>query len=759
MTVAQSAVRDLGKQMTKAGKAMTAGITVPLGALAALTVRSATQMDSLRRALDAVTGSADETNRQLERLRDLAKAPGLGFREAIEGSVRLQAVGFSAQFAERVLREFANAIALTGGGAEDLRSVQFQLTQLAAKGRVLSEDLKPILSSAPVLGKVLNEAFGTVDPEQIQKLGLTTEEFLNILLEHLERLDRVSGGARTSFENLADAWFRASAVIGDKLLPAVIPLVDGITELLGKVREINPDTVRFAIAIAAMAAVMGPAAIALGSLATAAAAFSTALGVGLLPLIVTGGAVVAALGILGAKFLDNKLAALEAAGAVEQYKQSLVGLTEEELRRRKLALAFQADALRSQIADTQPFRTIQGSAATLGQSVQIVNKQFVDLNAELDRVLRQSMQIDEALAQFGDKTKNTLSAAADEAARLRVELSRLSRLGDVTPSVAITEGGPSAVERIIANNERRRRAQEERRREFEGLGGSLETIQLPARAEAAAPEQAGGFLSQISSQVGTQIMGLVAKFGPLAAVAAALKPAFEGLMEVLRPVLDTLAEPLKIIGQLIGSQLAPTLKLLAPPLRLLAKIASYVSEAFGLLVRAVGKAIDALPFVSAKGIINAGQEMIDAARSARRALEDTSEGVEDMGEAVDAFTESVTNQARIVNLNLLRLRASNAGGGGGGGGSGGGGRRPPLDIPGARPPLPVDPEGPGEIPPFMREHDSPHSRRGEVNIGTVNIQAAPGDDGETLWRKFSRTLKEKVASGEVTELQLAVRAR
>jgi hypothetical protein len=44
--------------------------------------------------------------------------PGLGFEEAVKGSIRLQAVGFSADEARKTLETFGTAIAATGGRSE-----------------------------------------------------------------------------------------------------------------------------------------------------------------------------------------------------------------------------------------------------------------------------------------------------------------------------------------------------------------------------------------------------------------------------------------------------------------------------------------------------------------------------------------------------------------------------------------------------------------------------------------------------------------
>lgn len=195
-------------------------------------IKSAASFDALKRGLIAISGSAEEAERQLVRLREVAKLPGLGFREAIQGSLNLQAVGFSAANAERALKAFGNAVAFTGGGKEELSRITVQLAQMSAKGKILSQDLKPIIEAAPAVGKALKDAFGTVDSEALQDLGLTTDQFLDKLYTALEKLPPAANGAKNAMENFGDAIDMALATIGQPLLDPLTRALDTLTPML-----------------------------------------------------------------------------------------------------------------------------------------------------------------------------------------------------------------------------------------------------------------------------------------------------------------------------------------------------------------------------------------------------------------------------------------------------------------------------------------------------------------------------------------------
>lgn len=265
-----NAARSIGQGLVTFGTIVTTAVTVPLTALGAASVNAAVQMDSLKRGLTAIVGSSAEASRQLARLATLAKLPGIGFEEAIQGSIRLQAVGFSARDAERNLREFANAVALTGGGRDELARVTVQLGQLAAKGKVLSQDLRPIIEAAPAVGRALKEAFGTVNADDIAELTTNSREFLDVLVGQLERLPRAAAGAKNSFENFRDTVFRAAAAVGEALLPALIqlaevagPIISGLAKVFS---ELPKPIQAMIVSLAAIVAIAGPLTLIVGGL-------------------------------------------------------------------------------------------------------------------------------------------------------------------------------------------------------------------------------------------------------------------------------------------------------------------------------------------------------------------------------------------------------------------------------------------------------------------------------------------------------------
>lgn len=207
-------------------------LAASLGQLARESIETAVKFDSLKQSLTAITGSAALAGEEFSRLKELAKLPGLGFEEAVKGSVNLQAVGFSALEAERTLKAMSNAIALTGGGRQDLDAVLVQITQMSSRSKVLAEDLKPILGRAPILGKVLKEAFGSVSAEEIAAQSKGFDDFFERLLKGLEKLPSAADTPRNVLDNLADSFTRLEASFGAGIVRSVLPDLKDLTTYL-----------------------------------------------------------------------------------------------------------------------------------------------------------------------------------------------------------------------------------------------------------------------------------------------------------------------------------------------------------------------------------------------------------------------------------------------------------------------------------------------------------------------------------------------
>jgi tape measure domain-containing protein len=274
------------------GTSLTQYVTAPLALFSGAAVAASGKIESLKKGLEAITlqelgkqgvtgltamrAAAEQTTERMKQLEVIAKLPGLGFEGAVQGDVRLRAVGISAEQSAKSIRAFANAIATTGGGKSEFDRVTVQLAQLSAKGKVLAQDLRPIIEAAPAVSGALQRLYGTVDSETISaslaKQGKSSTDFIAVLTDELAKLPQVTGGLKNAFENFVDTGTLALAKFGDGIskalnLPGILAGVSSFVERAANAfAGLSPATQGLIVALGGIAAAVGPVLVAVGTL-------------------------------------------------------------------------------------------------------------------------------------------------------------------------------------------------------------------------------------------------------------------------------------------------------------------------------------------------------------------------------------------------------------------------------------------------------------------------------------------------------------
>jgi len=262
----------LSSRMQSAGAALSVGLTLPLALAGKAAVDANLRFDSLRRGMEAVMGSGGAAAAEIEKLREVAKLPGLGFEEAQRGSVALQAAGYSATEARKHLMAFGNALATVGYGKEQLDMVQLALVQLANRTSGFGQEIRQLQNSVPMIRQMMIKAFGTADSEVISKMGITGKQFVDAISEELGKLPKVTGGVRNSFENMSDSINRALANIGKAAEPAVVGFAEKVSALAETISKMDSRSVNSIIRFGLLAAAAGPV---IGAVAKLATTFAT----------------------------------------------------------------------------------------------------------------------------------------------------------------------------------------------------------------------------------------------------------------------------------------------------------------------------------------------------------------------------------------------------------------------------------------------------------------------------------------------------
>ena len=313
-------IKRFGATISEAGQALSIGFSAPVIAAGAAAVNAAMQMESLEKGLAATMKSTAAAATELERLKEVSKLPGLGLKEAVQGSIRLQTLGSSADESRRIMRELGNALAVVGGGKEDFSEVIRQLSQMAAVGKVTKENLDPIVERIPQIAAIIKEKFGAAalgDPAKtFERMGISAQQFIGILITEMEKGARAGGDLNTSMQSLQKEIFATAAEFGKSLVPigktvvkdVLTPMVERAKELATAFNNLTPETKSFVVEAAAAGVALSGAVLIIGTVIEKAALIGSVL--------------VKVIGVLG----TLKAAVLAASGSFTTYLLAQSGI-------------------------------------------------------------------------------------------------------------------------------------------------------------------------------------------------------------------------------------------------------------------------------------------------------------------------------------------------------------------------------------------------------------------------------------------------
>ena len=198
------------------------------------TIQAATELDTIRRTLTALTGDAAEANRQLEIFRELARLPGVSFTGAANAAIQFRNVGVELSSSIELMRELGNVAAFSG---QQLSDVSFNIAQLIAQGRFNQRDLREAINRMQLLGQALGSTVAEELNAELERSGLNIQQFLTQRLQTLPRADADS--AANIFNNFSIAIRELQAEIGRLALPELTRHVRDLTDYIRN----NTDTI------------------------------------------------------------------------------------------------------------------------------------------------------------------------------------------------------------------------------------------------------------------------------------------------------------------------------------------------------------------------------------------------------------------------------------------------------------------------------------------------------------------------------------
>lgn len=182
-------------------------------------VDAASKYEMIRARLNAAERSESLGGKDFETIQELAKKPGLGFEQAASTFATLRGMKVTAAEAVKLINGIAAANASAAGTAEQFGGVMYQIQQSVSLGRLMAEDLRPIMQQIPTLGAAIQESFGASQAEQLNERlktsGMNVRDFWLKVAELGQNLPATGETISNNLDNMGDAWVRLRAALTD----------------------------------------------------------------------------------------------------------------------------------------------------------------------------------------------------------------------------------------------------------------------------------------------------------------------------------------------------------------------------------------------------------------------------------------------------------------------------------------------------------------------------------------------------------------
>jgi tape measure domain-containing protein len=223
---------------------------IGLGLLTKQVVGAAASFNSLQLRLKLLTQQYGETDQAQEVIARSAKKFGLSNREAAQGVTdifaRLRPLGVSLKDIESTFVGFNTVAKLSGVESQQASAAFTQLAQALGSGALQGDEFRSIAEQVPGLLTAVSDVTGVAQGElkKFASEGLLTSD---IVIQALKRAEQDGGAAIAQiikesdvqkFKDFQNATDDLAIVIGDELLPALIPAVTATTDLIKNISEL-----------------------------------------------------------------------------------------------------------------------------------------------------------------------------------------------------------------------------------------------------------------------------------------------------------------------------------------------------------------------------------------------------------------------------------------------------------------------------------------------------------------------------------------
>ena len=263
----------IGGVATKAGKALTVGLTTPLIALGTAGVQYNAQMEDFEANLTTLLGSADKAKDMLETLKQMANTTPFETSDLLEATQMMLGFGLEADKTTGYLQTLGD---ISMGNSEKLMSLTRAFSQIGASGKATMEDINQMIDAGFNPLQIISEKTGKSMADlrdEVSDGKISFEDIAGAMKDatseggrYYKSMEKASQTMNGKLSTAMDALKTALGNLTKSLLPIVTKVVEKITEWANAFANLDDKTQGTILKITGVAIAMGPVLTVVGKL-------------------------------------------------------------------------------------------------------------------------------------------------------------------------------------------------------------------------------------------------------------------------------------------------------------------------------------------------------------------------------------------------------------------------------------------------------------------------------------------------------------
>ena len=276
---------SIGNVATKAGTALTVGLTTPLIALGTAGVKYNAQMEDFEANLTTLLGNADKAKDMLNDLKEMANTTPFETSDLLEATQMMLGFGLAADKTQGYLQTLGD---ISMGNSEKLMSLTRAFSQIGAAGKATMEDINQMIDAGFNPLQIMSETTGKSMADLREEVSAGEVSFEDIAEamqiatseggRYYNAMEKASQTMNGKLSTAMDALKTALGELTQSLLPIVTKVVEKITEWANAFANLDQETQETILKIAGIVAIAGPALTVFGQISNGVSALITVFG-------------------------------------------------------------------------------------------------------------------------------------------------------------------------------------------------------------------------------------------------------------------------------------------------------------------------------------------------------------------------------------------------------------------------------------------------------------------------------------------------